>query len=285
MWQPLHPLEAALGRDRGNDGDVVWAVQGGDLDDQRGGDAVDEFAAAVHAQHVGSEVDGDGNVAEPIDSFHDADRLSTKGVVSVTFDIDGERHHVVAEADPDPQEVGCVPAALPQVDRAHLGMPNELGEVWSAAETFGALVGPERFELTPPLEQHRSERTDLAAEVAASCTTIIDGGADHDDRRDECEQEELGLARHRVHRDAGEQWGNDGDQLEASGLGPPRERAHRLGLAVADHRWSVRRAMEVDLRQTVEALGAVAAEALGPLPAFHRGRAQRLVGGRRAGRP
>ena len=98
------------------------------------------------------------------------------------------------------------------------------------------------------------ERLDVSAEPVATGTPILDPIGDDDERRHQGQGEELHLAGEGEHRQAGTERGEGGEHLEPAGFWPRRHAAEVAGGAFGDDRRAVRRAVELDLAELVDAL-------------------------------
>ncbi len=131
---------------------------------------------------VGAQVDADWHVVQPLHSVDRGDRLRPQVVVTAGFEFDRKADQVGSETDPQSQKAWCVAASGPQVDRAQLGTPHQVGHVRGDLQPFDPFCISHRFEPPPLGEQAGTKRTQLVGEVASPRTPLPDHVGAHHDR-------------------------------------------------------------------------------------------------------
>ena len=185
-------------------------------------------------------------------------RLFAEVVIAAARQLDLERGGRRSEPGAEPQEVGTVATARPQVDRAQFGAARQLGQVGRGADPLDPFRFDERVEFAAPGDQTLPEVRELVAESLAPRALVLDRVGDHHERRHQREGEELHLFREREQGETGGEWSEHGEQLEPPLVAALGDRSQLGRLDGRDHRRAVRRPLELDLAELVDplALGA-----------------------------
>ena len=257
--QPFHPRAERAVADRSDEGEILRAVQAGGLDHHRRGDTVHDVVGAVqpHDAAVG-QIDGDRHPVHLVGAAQRRARLFTEVVIAAARQLDLERGGRRSEPGAEPQEVGTVAAARPQVDRAEFGAARQLGQVGRGADPLDPFRFDERVELAAPGDQTLPEVRELVMESLPPRSLVLDRVGDHHQRRHQREREELHLFREREQGETRGEWSEHGEQLEPPLVPALGDRAELGRLDGRDHRRTVRRPLELDLAELVDplALGA-----------------------------
>ena len=127
--QPLGPTELPRRCGGQCDDDVVRAVQGSRVQDDRRRDTIDEDRIAVYRQVSFGERVADRHRRQPFGAADSTLRLDAQVGVATGLERHLERCSVVAESEPEVHGVGRITASFPQVDRAVRRATCEVGDV------------------------------------------------------------------------------------------------------------------------------------------------------------
>ncbi len=253
--QPLHPRGQRAVADGSDDRQVLGAVQAGGLDDHRRGDAVDRGLGTVDTDDaVFGEVDGDRHTVDLVEAGEGGPCLCPQVLVTTAWDVGREHRRRGAEPGAEAQEVGALAAARPQIDGAQLGTAGQLGEVGRRAHPLDALRFHQRVELVAPRRDPLAIGRQLVSEAFASRATVVDRVGDHHQRRHQGQGEELHLAGEGEQRQPGGERCQHGEDLEPPLVATLGDRAELRRFDLRQHRWPVRRPLELDLAELVDAL-------------------------------